>query len=227
MNIIERYNRIREEVDRAAMNCGRDPRSIKILAVSKTVPCEIIQEAIDSGITLLGENRVQEAKSKITTLQGTFTLHMVGHLQSNKAHDAVKLFELIHSVDKLKTAEALDSAAGKEGKKQRILIQIKTFNEETKSGISPEESMQLAENILRMENLILEGIMTIGPITDDPGITRSAFRDTASALRRINSELGLNLQELSMGMSGDFPLAVEEGSTILRIGTSIFGRRNY
>lgn len=225
MNIADRYNKIRDEVHKAALRCGRNPDDIHILAVTKTVPDKTVQEAIDSGLTLFGENRIQEAKTKIQLLHGAFSFHMIGHLQSNKSADAVKLFDLVHSVDKLSTAAALDAEAGKAGKKQQVLIQIKTHEEHTKSGISPEESMELAENILSLKNLELQGVMTIGPLTDDGLITRQAFRETAAVLARLNLEYGLKLRQISMGMSGDYVTAVEEGATILRIGSSIFGSR--
>lgn len=221
----DRYKKIQDQVISAAIRSGRDPGEIRILAVSKTVPAPAIQTAIDSGLTLFGENRIQEAREKIKLLHGNFTMHMIGHLQSNKSSDAVKLFDLIHSIDKITTARAINHEAEKTGKVQKILIQIKTVNEDTKSGISPEESLKLAENILSLGNLDLQGVMTIGPLTDDSRVTRRAFRDTAAVLSKINSEFGLNIRVISMGMSGDFGIAVEEGSTILRIGSSIFGTR--
>lgn len=221
----DRYKKIQDQVISAAIRSGRDPGEIRILAVSKTVPAPAIQTAIDSGLTLFGENRIQEAREKIKLLHGDFTMHMIGHLQSNKSSDAVKLFDLIHSIDKITTARAINREAEKTGKVQKILIQIKTVNEDTKSGISPEESLKLAENILSLGNLDLQGVMTIGPLTDDSRVTRRAFRDTAAVLSKINSEFGLNIRVISMGMSGDFGIAVEEGSTILRIGSSIFGTR--
>ena len=225
MNVKENYGIISEKVYTTAEKCGRNSHDIQIIAVSKTVPYSIIQKAVDSGITLFGESRIQEAKAKLSQLHGNFTCHMIGHLQSNKAGDAVKLFDLIHSVDKVSTAQSVNEAAQKLAKIQKILIQIKTHDEDTKSGISPEESLRLAENILKMKNIELLGVMTIGPVTSDKNITRMAFRETVAALNRLNNELGLKMQGLSMGMSGDFDIAVEEGSTMLRIGSSIFGER--
>lgn len=226
MNLRDRYKKIREDVYSAAERCGRNPDEISILAVSKTVPHSVIQEAIDSGITLFGENRIQEAKAKIPLLNGSFSVHMIGHLQSNKSADAVKLFDLVHSIDKISTAVALNLEAEKSGKIQKVLIQIKTYEEDTKSGIRPEESLKLAENIVLHKNLELQGVMTIGPLTDDTVITRRTFRETAAVLANLNRELGLEMRHISMGMSGDYTIAVEEGSTILRIGSSIFGARH-
>ena len=223
--ISDRYKTIQDQVISAAIRSGRDPGEIRILAASKTVPAPVLQKAIDSGLTLFGESRIQEAREKIKLLHGNFTMHMIGHLQSNKSSDAVKLFDLIHSIDKISTARAINREAEKTGKIQKVLIQIKTVSEDTKSGISPEGSIKLTENIISLANLDLQGVMTIGPLTDDSRITRRAFRDTAAVLPIINREFGLNARVISMGMSGDFDIAIEEGSTVLRIGTSIFGSR--
>lgn len=225
MSVAENYMIISDRVAAAAERCGRDHRGIKIIAVSKTVPYAMMQHAIDSGIILFGESRIQEARTKLQQLRGSFTCHMIGHLQSNKAGEAVRLFDLIHSIDKLSTAQSVNNMALRENKIQKILIQIKTDEEDTKSGISPEESFHLAENILKMPGVELLGLMTIGPVTDDRNTTRAAFRETAGILGRLNSEFGLKMGELSMGMSGDFDIAVEEGATMLRIGSAIFGER--
>jgi len=227
MSINENYKRIAEDINSHALKLGRDPSQIKIIAVSKTFSHLDVQEAIDCGISLFGENKVQEAKAKIPLLKGNFKFHMIGHLQSNKSKDALLLFDLIHSIDKMQTAQKLNEEAKKIGKIQKILIQIKTSNEPTKSGVSPEESIQLAEGILSLKNLQLEGLMCIGPLTDDQSEIRKSFRETAKTLNRINTLLSLDLKELSMGMSGDYSIAIEEGSTMLRIGTAIFGTRSY
>ncbi|HOK92914.1 MAG TPA: YggS family pyridoxal phosphate-dependent enzyme [Spirochaetota bacterium] len=227
MTIAENYKIIKEKVAEAALKSNRDPQSIKILAVSKTFDASVVQEAIDSGITLFGENKVQEAKSKILQLAGNFEFHMIGHLQSNKARDAVKLFSLIHSVDKKSTAEKLDEEAGRIGKIQDILIQIKAFDEPSKSGINPEEALELAEHIVTLKNLRLKGVMNIGPLSEDLSDARKSFEMTRRTLEKINSRLSLSLSELSMGMSGDYPIAIEEGATIVRIGSAIFGNRSY
>lgn len=227
MTIIDNYKRICDEISEKALKAGRRPGEIRIISVSKTFPYTDVQEAIDSGITLFGENKVQEARDKIPHLHGDFVFHMIGHLQSNKAKDAVKLFDLIHSIDKEETARKVNDEAAKLNKIQRVLIQVKTSDESTKSGISPEGAARLAEYILSLENLKLEGVMSIGPLTDDAVLTRKSFIETADTLRRINMSLSLDLKELSMGMSGDYLMAVEEGSTMVRIGTAIFGIRSY
>lgn len=227
MTIIDNYRKIKDEISEKALKTGRKPEDIKIISVSKTFSLHEIQEAIDSGIHLFGESKIQEAKEKIPNLRGDFQFHMLGHLQTNKAKDAVKFFEMIHSIDKTDTALKVNNEAFKISKIQRILIQIKTSDEETKSGISPDQAVKLAEYITTLKNLKLEGVMSIGPLTDDKNLTSKSFRETSNTLAKINHSLALSLNEISMGMSDDYLMAVEEGATILRIGTAIFGKRSY
>jgi PLP dependent protein len=226
MGIIDNYIRIRDEIDRTAASIGRNPGDIRIIAVSKTFDEAVIQEAIDAGIKIFGENKVQEAKRKIPQLTGDFAFHMVGHLQSNKAHDAVMLFDLIHSIDRIDTAVKVDREAGQAGKMQKVLVQVNASREESKSGISPESLPELAGRIRELEHLELLGLMTMAPFTDDEGPVRGAFREARRLLDDINRSMGLDLRELSMGMSSDYRIAVEEGATLVRIGTAIFGNRN-
>lgn len=227
MNFYDNYKSISDSIYEKALKCSRDPQSIKIVAVSKTFSADIVQEAINSGIKLFGENKIQEAKNKIPLLTGDFDFHMVGHLQSNKARDAVKLFSLIHSIDSVSTAEKLNKEAENAGKIQNILIQINSSGENTKSGISPEEAVDLAGNIIKLQNLSLQGIMTIGPLTDNIKDIIKAFSLTVKTFERINRELSINLAEISMGMSDDYLTAIEEGATLVRIGSAIFGGRSY
>lgn len=226
MGIIENYERVKREVEEAALSCGRDPSRIRIVAVSKSFDVGVVQKAIDGGMRLFGENRVQEAKQKIPALKGDFVFHMVGHLQSNKARDAVRLFDLIHSIDKLSTAKAVADEAARAGKRQKVLIQVNTSGEDTKSGVAPEQAIDLARGVSEMPALELLGVMTIGPLTDDEAEIRKSFIMARTIMEDINQNLGLSLTELSMGMSGDFRIAVEEGATLLRIGTAIFGERD-
>ncbi len=223
--ILDNYSALVKEVASAAESCGRDPGSIRILAVSKTVAASTIQEAIDLGIRLFGENRVQEAGSKISELRGDFSFHLVGHLQSNKAGDAVRLFDVIHSIDKAGTAEKVEREAERAGKKQKILIQVNTSGEDTKSGVSPDKAIDLCTAAVQMRHLELLGLMTIGPFTDDTMRVRVAFAALRKLLEECNSRLGLEMRELSMGMSSDYRIAIEEGATMLRIGTALFGSR--
>jgi len=225
MTIIDNYNRIKEKVNETAIKCGRKSDEIKIVAVSKTFNEDVIREAINSGIDIFGESKVQEAGKKFGSLAGNFELHMIGHLQSNKSGEAVKLFDMIHSVDKISTAIKLNSEAEKLSKLQSILLQLKTSDEDTKHGADPSEIISIAESILEMKNLRLKGIMSIGPNVTDKSIIRKSFIETYKTLNKINSVLNLNLRELSIGMSGDFTIAIEEGASMIRIGTAIFGNR--
>ncbi len=226
MSIIDSYTRIEKEIAAIAAASGRSPGGIRIIAVSKTFDESIVQEAIDAGIRVFGENKVQEAKRKIPNLRGDFIFHMVGHLQSNKAREAVQLFDLIHSIDKLETAVAVDREAGRIVKKQKVLIQVNTSGEESKSGIAPSSARDLADRVMELKNLDLHGFMTMAPFTNDEGVIRDTFRAAKRLLEEINGSLGLALAELSMGMSSDFRIAVEEGATLVRIGTAIFGHRD-
>ncbi len=226
MSFIDNYKRIQEQIGTTARVTGRNPDEVSIIAVSKTFPVETIQSAIGEGIRLFGENRIQEAKAKIPLLSGDFSFHLVGHLQSNKAKEAVRLFDLIHSIDSESTASRVDSEAAKTGKKQDILVQINASLEDTKSGVAPEEARALCERIALLKNIRLRGLMTIGPNTDDAVKIRESFRMLRSLRDEIGARLSMELRELSMGMSSDFLIAVEEGATMVRIGTLIFGGRS-
>jgi PLP dependent protein len=226
MSIIANYNRLLTEIAEAAAAAGRNPGDIRIVSVSKTFDKAAVQEAIDAGIRLFGENKVQEAKRKIPNLRGDFSFHMIGHLQSNKARVAVRLFDMIHSIDRADTAEKLDHEAGLLGKKQTVLIQVNASGEISKSGVEPGAAPELARRVMDLEHLELRGLMTMAPFTDDEGLVRGAFRTAKRLLDEINGLLGTDLRELSMGMSSDYRIAVEEGATLVRIGTAIFGQRD-
>ncbi len=226
MGIIDNYKQIKEDIEKIAASAGRN-EEIKIVAVSKTFPASMVQEAIDSGINLIGENKVQEAKGKAAELKGSFSLHLVGHLQSNKARDAVRLFDLIHSLDKSGTAERVNEEAGRINKIQKILVQVNTSGEETKSGAEPADTAKLCSEILKLKNIELLGLMTIGPLTDDAARIGKSFGMLRDLLAEINTKLGISMRELSMGMTSDYAIAVREGATMVRIGSAIFGNRNY
>jgi PLP dependent protein len=226
MSIIENYKRIETEVAGVAVSSGRNPLGTRIICVSKTFDESVVQEAIDAGIRVFGENKIQEAKRKIPNLKGDFTFHMIGHLQSNKARDAVSLFDLIHSIDKAETAASVDREAARIGKRQKVLVQVNTSGEESKSGIDPADAPDLVKRILDMKNLDLRGLMTMAPFTDDESVIRDTFRSARKLMEAINTSLGISLNELSMGMSSDYRIAVEEGATMVRIGTAIFGHRD-
>jgi len=219
-------------INKAAISCGRNPEKIRLVAVTKTVPAERIREAAASGISVIGESYIQEARNKYDLLYGTpVSWHFIGHLQTNKAKYAVKIFDLIHSVDSVKLAQELDIQAKKINKVQNILIQINIGREETKSGINKEDIPDFIEEAARFQNISVKGLMVIPPFFDDPELVRPYFSSLSILQGKIKNLLvsdpmqGVSMDELSMGMSGDFEAAIEEGSTLVRIGTAIFGER--
>ena len=227
-SIKDRLKSVRGRIEKAAIDCGRNPDSVRLITVSKTVPPAIVQEAIEAGATILGENYVQEARDKISALSNfEISWHFIGHLQSNKAKYAVKLFDLIHSVDSIKLARELNKQARKSGKVQQILIQVNISQEETKSGISVDETTDLINEISGFENIEIKGLMTMPPFFNQPDRVRPFF----AALRDLRDQIrdkaipGVSLDELSMGMTGDFEAAITEGATMVRVGTAIFGER--
>jgi len=218
---------IRERLAAAARRAGREPDSVRLVAVSKTVDLERLREAVAAGQREFGENYLQEAKGKIAALGEGLVWHFIGHLQRNKAKAAVELFHLIHSVDRLPLAEALDAAAARLGKVQDILLQVNLAGEETKSGVAPEALPALWEEVSRLPHLRVRGLMTMPPWLPDPEAVRPYFRSLRELRDRLRATYppAAGLTELSMGMTGDFEAAVEEGATLVRIGTAIFGRR--
>ncbi len=221
--------RIREEIGAAAIRSGRDPSAVRLMAVTKTVDDERIIEAIEAGVDLMGENYIQEAKRKIETMDVDVKWHMIGHLQSNKSKYAVKLFDMVHSVDRIGLAEELDKRSAAIGRVMDILVEVNVSGEESKSGIQEDNALDLVRRIARLDNLSIRGLMTMPPWCDDPEDARPYF----IALRELGERIAaenvprVEMRELSMGMSGDYQVAVEEGSTIVRIGTAIFGARSY
>jgi len=210
----------------AAMQCGRDPEEVQLVAVGKTQPIEHIRHAIDAGAPIVGENYIQEAREKFDALVHMgIPWHFIGHLQSNKAKHAVRMFELIHSVDTLKLAGELDKQARKAGKIQPILLQVNISGEPTKSGIDEQQCLELVGNILPLENLQLQGLMTMPAFFDAPEKARPYFTALRMLRDRLNQQLGIALNHLSMGMTGDFEVAIEEGATLVRIGTALYGGR--
>jgi pyridoxal phosphate enzyme (YggS family) len=226
MNFIaQNLNEVRAAIAAAAHGAGRDPAAVRLVAVSKTVDLERIRAAIEAGQDLFGENYLQEAKAKIDAVGRQVSWHLVGHLQTKKAKGAVELFDLIHSVDRGKLARALDAAAARLGKVQDILIQVNQGGEETKSGVAPEAAPELLREVARLPHLRVVGLMTMPPWFSDPEAVRPYFRALRELRDRLRDLSGLPLPELSMGMSGDYAVAVEEGATLVRVGTAIFGLR--
>ncbi len=224
----ERLEQIRKRIADAAIACGRDPDSVRLVAVSKTMDAERVARAIDAGADILGENYIQEARDKFNALYDRPVVwHFIGHLQSNKAKYAVRMFDLIHSVDSLKLAGALDKEARKNGKTQDILVQVNISREETKSGIGESEAVELVARIAGLENIRVKGLMTMPPFFDAPEQARPYFHQLALLRdRTVAANIpGVNMDELSMGMTGDFEVAIAEGATLVRIGTAIFGAR--
>ena len=229
MDIAENLNNIKNLIKEAAEKSHRDPSEVQLVTVTKTVPVSRIQQAIDAGVTIIGENRVQEAKMKFEELNRDVEWHLIGHLQTNKVKIAVELFDLIHSVDREEVAQEIQRRAMALNKKQKVLIQVNTSGEASKSGCSPEEAEHLIRVISMMENIHIQGLMTIGPLTEDQESVRNSFHLLKTIFLQMK-ELNLKnveMKHLSMGMSSDFQLAIEEGSTLVRIGSAIFGARNY
>jgi len=228
--LLENIKNVFRKISSAAIRSGRNPFDVRLVAVTKAVDFERIKESSSLGLRIFGENRVQEAREKIAECKKQcadceIEWHMIGHLQKNKAKTAVRLFELIHSVDSLGLAGELNMHAAKEGKVQRVLIEVKLSGEETKHGVAKEYLMDLIGAISGMRNLRLEGLMTIPPYFDDPEMSRPFFRELRE-LRNKAGKSGYTLPELSMGMTNDYEVAILEGSTMVRIGTGIFGGRN-
>ncbi|MBN2397489.1 MAG: YggS family pyridoxal phosphate-dependent enzyme [Deltaproteobacteria bacterium] len=223
----DNIRRIRERIAEAALRSGRDPSAVRLMAVTKTVDDDRILEAIEAGVDIMGENYVQEAKRKIETMDVDVKWHMIGHLQSNKAKYAVRLFDMIHSVDRMGLAAELDRRSAAVGRVTDILVEVNVSGEESKSGVRAEEAPALVREIASLGNLAIRGLMTMPPWFDDPEDARPYFVALRGLQDRIAAEEipGVDLRELSMGMSGDYPVAVEEGATIVRIGTAIFGPR--
>ena len=224
----ERLEQIKQKIAAAAQDCDRNAADVRLVAVSKTMDAQRVAQAIDAGTEILGENYIQEARDKFNALYDRpVQWHFIGHLQSNKAKYAVRMFDLIHSVDSLKLAGVLDKEARKRDKVQDILIQVNISREETKSGIDATEAIELVRQVGQMENIQVKGLMTMPPFFDDPERARPFFRELARLRDRIAAAgiPGVQMTELSMGMTGDFEAAIAEGATLVRIGTAIFGAR--
>jgi len=222
--IRENLLKVMERIERAARRTGRDPDEIRLVAVSKTVDSARIREAVEAGVKILGENYVQEAKKKIEEIGHPVAWHFIGHLQSNKAKYAVHLFDIVHSVDSLALAEELNRRAGQVNRNVKVMVEVNISGEATKFGTDEGRVMELAKGITELKHLSLEGLMTMPPYFDSAELSRPYFVE----LRRLREKLqqeGIPVRELSMGMSTDFEVAIEEGATYVRVGTAIFGPR--
>ena len=234
-SIKENLLRVMERIEKAAQGVGRNPEEINLVAVSKTVESARIKEAIEAGVSILGENYVQEAQKKIEEIgrpactepfgEGrTVSWHFIGHLQSNKAKYAVSLFDVIHSLDSISLAEELNRRAEKEGRTMNAMIEVNLSGEATKFGAEEAKVFDIARRVLNLSHLSLVGLMTMPPYFDDPRLSRPYYIRLRELKKKMIKE-GIPLRELSMGMSNDFEIAIEEGATFVRVGTAIFGER--
>jgi PLP dependent protein len=211
--------RVRERIARAAERAGRRASDVLLIGVSKTVEVARIRQAIEAGVAALGENRVQEAKGKVSEIGRPVPWHLIGHLQTNKVRDALELFDVIHSVDRLDLAKEIDKRARSRGRTVDTLVEVNVAAEASKGGVPPDGLGELLDAVAKMPALIVKGLMAIPPEAKEPDDSRVWFR----ALRKLAERHGF--RELSMGMSGDFEVAIEEGATMVRVGTAIFGPR--
>ncbi|MDK2902067.1 MAG: dependent protein [Thermosediminibacterales bacterium] len=229
VDVIKNLQVIKKRVAESAMKTNRKLDDIKIIAVTKNVEVERILEAIQGGINAIGENRVQEALIKYPLIEKEIEWHMIGYLQRNKAKKAVEHFDLIQSLDRISLAQELDKRGKQQNKIVNVLVQVNVSGEESKSGISPEETVEFIKSLSDYENILIKGLMTIAPYTDDPEETRPYFKRMKGLFDEVHKLKGRNIdiEYLSMGMTNDFEVAIEEGSNMIRIGTGIFGERNY
>lgn len=226
-NLKENLDKILQNIKEKASKSGWAAEEITLVAVTKTVGIEEIKEAIALGIRDIGENKVQEALAKYSNIKEKVNWHLIGHLQTNKVKPAVRIFDLIHSVDTWKLAQEIDRQARRQNKIQKILVEINLSGEVSKYGCPKEEAFSLIRDITKLTNTRLLGLMTMAPLTDNQGLVRGVFRQLKDLSIKINDQHfnNVEMKYLSMGMTGDFEIALEEGANILRIGTGIFGER--
>ena len=223
--IAENLERVREQIAQATAKAGRAGDEIQLVAITKTHDAEKVREAIEAGQILFGESRVQEARAKIPELPSNLRWHFVGHLQKNKIRHALPLFEMIHSVDSLALAEDINRIAEEEGMHPRVLLEVNVAGEGSKFGFHPEKLRTEMEALLALPRLSIEGLMTIPPIAEEAEASRKYFVDLRELRDALEKDFDLKLQQLSMGMTNDFAIAAEEGATLVRVGTAIFGER--
>jgi pyridoxal phosphate enzyme (YggS family) len=225
MDIAENLERVRERVAHAAVKGGRSVDDIELVAITKTHPANKVREAIEAGQTLFGESRVQEARAKIPELPSNLRWHFVGHLQKNKIRHALPLFEMIQSVDSLGLAQEVNRIAEEEGMHPRILLEVNVAGEGSKFGFAPDKLREQMEALLALPRLSILGLMTIPPLAEETKVSRKYFVQLRELRDRLQTEFRVDLAHLSMGMTQDYPIAVEEGATLVRVGTAIFGER--
>src|SRR5438309_6435335 len=224
-SILDNLERVREQIAQAAAKAGRDVKDVELVAIAKTHPAEKVREAVEGGQTLFGENRVQEARAKIPELSSNIRWHFVGHLQKNKVRQALPLFEMIHSVDSLALAQDINRIAEEEGLYPRVLLEVNVAGEGSKFGFQPDKLCQQMEELLSLPRLSILGLMGIPPLAEEAEASRQYFVQLRALRDRLQTEFRVDLSQLSMGMTQDFAIAIEEGATLVRVGTAIFGER--
>jgi PLP dependent protein len=224
--IAENLERVREQIARAAVNSGRSIDDVELVAITKTHPAEKIREAIEAGHSLFGESRVQEARAKIPELPSGLRWHFVGHLQKNKIRHALPLFEMLHSIDSLPLAQEFNRIAEEGGMHPRVMLEVNVAGEGSKFGFTPDKLREAMEDLLALPRLSIEGLMCIPPIAEEAEASRRYFVQLRKLRDSIQTEFNVTLPALSMGMTNDFMVAVEEGATLVRVGTAIFGDRS-
>ena len=223
-DVAQNYRSVRSEIDACAASCGRKASEILLLAVSKTMPSADIASLYEIGVRDFGENRIQELERKVSELPDDIVWHFIGPLQSNKIRKAVKLASVIHSVEDISAVERLDRIAGEEQKNVKFLIEVNVSGEASKGGVTPSDFMQIARAASGCRNAVFSGLMTMAPLDAPQEVLDSVFNGLAALKNQAEQELKITLPILSMGMSGDYPNAIAAGSTIVRVGTAIFGK---
>jgi len=225
INIEANLNRVRNEIAQAAQVSGRKVNDIELIAVTKTHPTEIVREAVDAGQLVFGESKVQEARAKIPLLPSNIRWHFIGHVQKNKIRHALPLFEMIHSVDSLELAQAIDRIAHEDGLHPRILLELNVAGEGSKFGFKAATLRAELESLLLLPRLTIEGLMCIPPLAEEAEASRKYFVELRELRDALEQKFQVKLPHLSMGMTNDYSVAVEEGATLVRVGTAIFGER--
>jgi pyridoxal phosphate enzyme (YggS family) len=224
-SIAENLERVREQIASVAAHSGRSADDVELVAITKTHPAEKVREAVEAGQTLFGESRVQEARVKIPELSSNIRWHFVGHLQKNKVRQALPLFEMIHSVDSLVLAQDINRIAEEEGLYPKVLLEVNVAGEGSKFGFAPGELRDQMEALLELPRLSIEGLMCIPPLAVESEHSRKFFVQVRELRDALQTQFNMKLPQLSMGMTQDFPIGVEEGATLVRVGTAIFGER--
>jgi pyridoxal phosphate enzyme (YggS family) len=226
VSVAENLERVREQIAQAATKSGRSADDVELVAITKTHPAQIVRQAIQAGQILFGESRVQEARAKIPELPSKLRWHFVGHLQKNKVRHALPLFEMIHSVDSLALAQDMNRIADEEGLHPRVLLEVNVAGEGSKFGFAPDKLRDQMEELLAFSRLSIEGLMTIPPMAEEAQASRKYFVQLRQLRDGLEKEFNLKLPQLSMGMTQDYSIAIEEGATLVRVGTAIFGERS-